>query len=99
MTLMQFIAAEAATGILSCLITFIVVRRINRFDGASAVMNNYAKMASKREYIPEMIAVGENAEVVEVDANSSMTIDNVPVRNRSGCIGCRYAGRYVVKVS
>lgn len=56
------------------------------FDQSTA-RNDLQKSISKPGSVPEMIAAGELAEVVEVMGD---------VRSNAICVGCRYAGRYLL---
>jgi len=53
-------------------------------------VNEFQKRASKVGAVPEFIAPGEKAEVIEV-----MDIQHCNPLSNDKCHGCRYAGRYV----
>lgn len=55
-------------------------------------LNETVKAMSKPGYVVEAFAPGENAEVVEL----SDTIDNASQMHSTGCLNCKYAGRYLI---
>lgn len=59
-----------------------------------AQLNEFGKIKGRREAVPEMIAAGELAEVIELEESDGprLCIENVADK----CHGCRYAGRYVL---
>jgi hypothetical protein len=64
----------------------------------TAYLNEFLKVASKRETVSEMIAPGDKAEVVETDGHRAIAPlnDHELPANERRCIGCRYAGRYLL---
>jgi hypothetical protein len=60
-----------------------------------AHLNDFQKMASRREAVAEFIAPGELAEVVMIADGLHPLCSNLEL-TREGCQGCRYAGRYLL---
>lgn len=68
-------------------------------DAAKADMANvFQKLASRREAVPEFIAPGEFAEVIELEYPDAYHPDEKEPSYgyQQKCFGCQYAGRYVL---